>query len=264
VAADSAVGLEYSEYLAPGPGKKPNGPGTRKALVESQIIAAATELFAERGFAGTSLQDIAEAAGLTRPALYHYFSSKEDLLSRLVSSLAEGRTDDLRRIRLQDGTPAVERLHSMASSIALLRARNPASFRLLLRSEADLPAALAKTYDSDQRSVLAEFTALIDDGVRSGEFRVVDARTAALGIIGMCNWVAWWHRPGSDAQDRQIVSELADMAVASVVTTDRRETAGTGVTRALELLKQDVAALERQLPVAAADSIWGSGAARES
>jgi AcrR family transcriptional regulator len=253
VAADSAVGLESSEYLAPDPGKKPNGRGTRKALVESQIIEAATELFAERGFAGTSLQDIAEAAGLTRPALYHYFSSKEDLLSRLVSAAAEGPAGDLRRIRLQDGAPAVERLHSMASSIALLRARHPARFRLLIRSESDLPAVLAKTYDSGRRSVLAEFTALIDDGVRSGEFRVVDPRTAALGIIGMCNWVAWWHQPGSEAQDRQIVAELAGMAVASVVATDRRETTGTGVTRALELLKQDVAALERQLPDAAAD-----------
>ena len=48
-----------------------------------------------------------------------------------------------------------------------------------------------------------------------------------------------------------VVAELASMAVASVVATDRRETAGTGVTRALELLKQDVAALERLLPDAA-------------
>ena len=93
--------------------------------------------------------------------------------------------------------------------------------------------------------------ALIEEGVRSGEFRAVEPRTAALGIIGLCNWVAWWHRPGSDADDQKVVAELASMAVASVVATDRRETAGTGVTRALELLKQDVAALERLLPDAA-------------
>jgi AcrR family transcriptional regulator len=233
------------------PAPEPNGRSTRKALVESQIIEAATELFAERGFAGTSLQDIADATRLTRPALYHYFSSKEDLLSRLVSAATEGPAGELRAIRLQGRMSSVERLRAMASSIALLQARHPARFRLLIKSEADLPAALAKTYDSGRRSVLREFTALIEEGVRSGEFRAVDPRTAALGIIGLCNWVAWWHKPGNDADDQKIVTELADMAVASVVATDGRETAATGVARALELLKQDVAALEQLLPGAA-------------
>lgn len=227
---------------------EPSGRGTRKALVESQIIEAATELFAERGFAGTSLQDIADATGLTRPALYHYFASKEDLLSRLVSAATLGPADELRAIRLQEDVASGERLHAMASSIALLQARHPARFRLLIRSEADLPVALAETYDSGRRSVLREFMALIEDGVRSGEFRAVDPRTAALGIIGLCNWVAWWHKPGSDADDRRVVTELADMAVASVVAADRRETGTTGVARAIALLKQDVATLERLLP----------------
>lgn len=233
------------------PAPEPNARGTRKVLVESQILEAATELFAERGFAGTSLQDIADATGLTRPALYYYFSSKEDLLSRLVSAATEGPADTLRGIRLQEGISSVERLRAMASSIALLQARHPARFRLLIRSEADLPAALAKTYDNGRRSVLREFTTLIAEGVRSGEFRAVDPHIAALGIIGLCNWVAWWHKPGSDADDQEIVAELAGMAVGSVVATDRRETTGTGVARALELLKQDVAALEGLLPGAA-------------
>lgn len=220
-------------------------PGTRKALVEAQIIEAATELFAARGFAGASLQDIAEATGLTRPALYHYFSSKEDLLSRLVSAATVGPASDLRRIRTRSGASATERLHAMATSIALLQAQHPARFRLLIRSEAELPQDLATTYDSGRRSVLREFSALIDEGVRSGEFRSVDARTAALGIIGLCNWVAWWHRPGDDAADQRVVAELADMAVASIGASDTRGAPGDGVTRVVHLLKQDLAALER-------------------
>lgn len=224
------------------------GRTTRRGLVESQIVDAATELFAERGFAGTSLQDIAEATGLTRPALYHYFSSKEDLLSRLVSDITVGPAGDLRRIRRNESLSLVERLRGMAASIALLQAQGPARFRLIVRSEAELPAALAKTYHAGRRSVLREFTAVVDEGVRSGELRPVDPRTAALGIIGLCNWVAWWHKPGSDEADRQVADALADMAVASVISHDRRETAGTGLGRAVELLKQDVAALQRLLP----------------
>jgi AcrR family transcriptional regulator len=177
----------------------PNARGTRKTLVEGQIVEAATELFAQRGFAGTSLQDIADATGLTRPALYHYFSSKEDLLSRLVSAATEGPADELRGIRLQEGVPGVERLHAMASSIALLQARYPARFRLLIRSEADLPAALAKTYDSGRRRVLREVTALIEEGVR-GHRRDPGPGVAQAGRRG----------PGTPAPGRGRVGRQAD------------------------------------------------------
>lgn len=218
---------------------------TRKVLVEAQIIEAATELFAEHGFAGTSLQDIAEATGLTRPALYHYFASKEDLLSRLVSAATEVAAGDLRRIGRSTSASVIDRLREMATSVALLQAKHPARFRALVRSESDLPEALATTYAAGRRSVLREVTALIDEGVTSGELRVVDPRVAALGIIGLCNWVAWWHRPGDDAEDRRVASLLADMAVAAVAASDERDGAATGLDGVVGLLRQDVAALEQ-------------------
>lgn len=221
--------------------------GTRKALVESQIVERATQLFAERGFAGTSLQDVADAMGLTRPALYHYFSSKEDLLSRLVSDATEGPAEELREIRCRVGAPVTERLHAMATAIALLQASHPARFRALIRSEAELPQPLTRTYQEGRRRVLREFTAVIDEGVRSGELRSVDPRTAALGVIGLCNWVAWWHHPTGEQADRDVARAMADMAVAAVASTDDRAVEGDGAARALRLLKDDVAALERLL-----------------
>ena len=57
---------------------------TRRELVENEMYEHAARLFAERGFAGTSLQDVADAMGVTRPALYYYVKSKDELLSKLV------------------------------------------------------------------------------------------------------------------------------------------------------------------------------------
>jgi AcrR family transcriptional regulator len=227
--------------------------------MESQIMEEATRLFADRGFAGTSLQDIADATGLTRPALYHYFGSKEELLSRLVSELTEGPADELGEIRRRTGTTATERLRAMAFAVALRQASQPARFRVLVRSEAELPEALSKVYDQGRRRVLKEFSAVIDEGVRRGEFRPVDPRIAALGVIGLCNWVAWWHRPGGQRADEGVAGALADMAVASVVRQDARATGAEGAegaggvegaggaARVLALLKEDVALLERLL-----------------
>jgi AcrR family transcriptional regulator len=219
--------------------------------VEGQILDAATELFAARGYAGTSLQDVANATGLTRPALYHYFSSKEDLLLRLVSEATVGPAGELREIRERPGASAAQRLGDMAASVARLQAKHPERFRMLIRSEADLPAEIAETYDSGRRDVLREFTTVIREGVRSGELRAVDPHIAALGVIGLCNWVAWWHRPGDDEADRRVVAALAEMAVASVAATEPRPAAATGVAHAVDLLKRDVAALEVLLAVQA-------------
>lgn len=220
--------------------------GARWSLVENQILTEATRLFAERGFAGISLKDIADATGLTRPALYHYFANKEAVLARLVSDLTLAPAAELAKLGNLPGKSAVERLHAMAYDTVLRHARQPERFRVLVRSDAELPAELAHAYRDGRRRILAEFVAVIEHGVANDELRPVDARTAALGIIGMCTWVAWWYRPGGD-DEREVAESLANMAVASLSTAEGRSTAARGPERALELLKQDVAFLEAAL-----------------
>lgn len=220
-------------------------PNARRDLVEAQILEHATRLFAERGFAATSLQDIAEAAGLTRPALYHYIRNKDDVLSRLVQELTEGPAEELHRINADTSRPAPQRLRDMALAVSLRMARSPERFRLLIRSEAELPEALAEVYARGRRRVLREFTSVIEEGIHAGRLRPVDARVAALGIIGMCNWIAWWHRPGQG--DEAVAAQVADMAVASLVEAEARAGEGEGPARALSLLRQDLDYLERLL-----------------
>jgi AcrR family transcriptional regulator len=215
--------------------------------VENQILTEATQLFAERGFAATTLSDIADATGLTRPALYHYFANKEALLGRLVSDLTLAPAEELAKLRTSRGKSAVERLHAMAFDTALRHAAQPERFRVLVRSDAELPPELAKPYLNGRRRILAEFTAVIEQGIANDELRPVDARTAALGIIGMCTWVAWWYRPTTAGDEHEVATALADMAIAALTTADDRSTTERGPARALELLKQDVAYLEATL-----------------
>jgi len=221
--------------------------GARWGLIENQILVEATRLFAQRGFAATTLKDIADATGLTRPALYHYFANKEALLARLVSDLTLAPAEELAKLRRRRGKSAVERLHAMVLDTALRHARQPERFRVLVRSDAELPPELAKSYADGRRRILAEFVAVIEAGMASDELRRVDARAAALGIIGMCTWVAWWYRPSTAGDEQAIAATLADMAVASLRSTDNRSTTASGPARALELLKQDVALLEAAL-----------------
>ncbi|GAB90681.1 TetR/AcrR family transcriptional regulator [Gordonia rhizosphera] len=215
----------------------------RRELVEKEIMEQATRLFAERGFASTTLQDIADATGLTRPALYHYVANKDELFERLVSEIAEGPANLLHTINERSGMTPTAKLREMATSIALHQMETRDRFRVLIRSEAELPESLAESYTQSRRQVLREFRSVIDAGIDAGEMRPTDSRTAALGIIGMLNWIAWWHRPGTPGSDTT-ASELADMAVRSVAA-ETIPDGGEGPAHAIEMVRQNLDYLER-------------------
>lgn len=220
--------------------------GSRRGLVENEIYEHAVRLFAERGFAGTSLQDIADAMEITRPALYYYVKSKDELMARLVTELTEGAAARARRISRADMSPA-QRLRTLARQLVEERATEPARFRLLDRSEAELPPELADVHQKAKRTVLAEMSRIVDEGILAGQFRPVDARVAALGVFGICNWVAWWFQPAPDRSVRLVADQLAEMAVAGLSKRDEQPTAGDGPATALARLRQDLDYLERIL-----------------
>ncbi|MBM7244203.1 TetR/AcrR family transcriptional regulator [Rhodococcus fascians] len=225
----------------------------RRELVEKQILDQATRLFAEKGFASTTLQDVADATGLTRPALYHYVANKDELLSKLFSETTETPAAVLHEINNRTDLGPTEKLRKMAASIALNQAQNSDRFKLIIRSETDLPDDLLRTHQQSRRHVLKEFVVVIESGIRAGEMRPVDPRTAALGIIGMLNWVAWWQPTGDSDSDRAVAVQLADMAVRAVASAESPAPAQEGPERAISMLRENLDYLERAL---AEDRTW--------
>jgi AcrR family transcriptional regulator len=218
----------------------------RRELVEAQIYEQATRLFAERGFAGTSLQDVAEAMGMTRSALYYYVKNKDQLLAQLVTEITEGPAEEAAEIAGRD-LDAPEKLRTLVRLIAGRQAHHPARFRLVIRSESELPPELASAHESAKRRVLDGFVRVIDQGVRSGEFRPRPVRTTALALIGMCNWVAWWFRPGGAQSADEVADQMAEMALSLVAQTPDRTPDSPrpdDPAAALRLLRQDLDYLE--------------------
>jgi AcrR family transcriptional regulator len=220
-------------------GKPPRAGTARRELVENEMYEHATRLFAERGFAGTSLQDIADALGITRPALYYY-------VAKLVTEVTDGPLGELTALVAQPGLDAVDKLRGIVSIIVVRRATQPARFRLLIRSEAELPAELGAAYDESRRAVLKTVAGVIEEGVRAGRFRPVDSRVAALGVLGMCNWVAWWFHPDGRDGVESVAAQLSDMALGALQRGDDRTLDGSPAA-ALAVLRQDIDHLERIL-----------------
>ncbi|MBB5153641.1 TetR/AcrR family transcriptional regulator [Saccharopolyspora phatthalungensis] len=217
----------------------------RRELVENEIYEHAARLFGERGFAGTNLQDIADAVGLTRPALYYYVKSKDELLAKLVTEITEAPAAQLREINARTDLDATGKLRMIAQALVTRQASHPARFRVIIRSEAELPEELSRAHESGKRAVLREVTKVVDEGIRSGQFRPVDPRTAALGVIGMFNWVAWWFRADGRETIDSVADQLAAMAVAAVAQQGHRVPEEAGPAAAIALIRQDLDFLER-------------------
>jgi len=221
--------------------------GLRRALVEKEILDRAAELFAERGYTGTSLQDVAEALGMSRTALYYYMSSKEAILGRLVENLSARDAKTLDAIRRRRSSTPSEKLREMAREIAHNAGSNPEQTRILTENRHHLPPDLAETDRVAERSILRSFESVIEEGVQAGSFRAVAPRSAALSIIGMCVWTAWWVSPQERQAMDEVATQIADQALASVAMAadgaDRATPAGL-----LRSLRENLEQLERVLP----------------
>ncbi|QJY46082.1 TetR/AcrR family transcriptional regulator [Pseudonocardia broussonetiae] len=220
-------------------------PTHRRGLVENEIYEHATRLFAEKGFASTTLQDIADALGVTRPAVYYYFKTKEEILARLVGEITQAAATDLGEMTGRADVSPTERLKAITRLNVTRIGGQAARFRLLIKSESELPDDIAHAHREARRQVLAAFVRVVREGVERGDFRPIDPRTGALGVIGLCNWVAWWYQEGDDIE--ALADNLAEMAVSSLRRTDERLPPARGTDGALALLREDIDHLEQLL-----------------
>jgi len=233
--------LNAGEHTAAGSGERSSD--LRRGLVEAEILDVAARLFASRGFAATSMQDIATALGTSRPALYHYFAGKDEILARLVQGLAAGT-----RLAVQEASSveggAEARLDRVVRALIAPIAAAPSRFRLILTSD------LVEEVDHDgqlsemRREVVHAVSSVIDEGCAAGVFRRCDRSVATFAILGMINWVAWWYSPARGPQVEELSAMISEMALASV-RAQPSEHGATGVSGVISSIRRDLDYLER-------------------
>ncbi len=190
----------------------------KRNLQRKTVLEAAAKMFSERGFAGTSLGDVAKDLKISRPALYYYFSSKEEILSSLVDEISVHSKRSIDDIRRKEVDP-VTKLHEMTYNQLLFVMRNKLSYMVVVKTEEELVSDTRKLNLEAKKAVLEAFRGVIQEGIDKGQFRQVDASVAALAVIGMCSWCAWWFSPEGRLSDTQVAGQITQMALASLLQT---------------------------------------------
>jgi AcrR family transcriptional regulator len=178
------------------------------AYKRERILEEAVKLFYERGFSGTTLDDIAGKLGVTKPFIYTHFRSKVELLEAICRPTIEMSLEAIARAAQGPGTPSERLFQGIVdfSKVVLLRQANIAVY---FREEKHLSEVglaeingLRKRFDR----VLSE---LLEEGARAGEFSIVDIRLAALAIGGMVSWAYTWYQPAGRLPIDEVGAKLA-------------------------------------------------------
>ncbi len=173
-----------------------------------EIVAKAAALFAEQGFHGTSISEVAKACGTSKSLLYHYYASKEDILFDAMHDHVKALLDAAEDIAKTRRAPE-EKLRQLTHRFMALYLNAAANQRVLVNELRHLPAARRKTIVGIQRRLLdiveAILTALRPDLARQPALK----RPATMLYFGMINWMHTWLDPAGAAKP----AKIADLTV---------------------------------------------------
>jgi TetR/AcrR family transcriptional regulator len=148
-----------------------NGSPSKAERTRASILAHAQRLFAERGFTDTRLEDVADAVGLKRPALFYHFKDKQALYDAVIEDLFGDLWDRTESILTRSG-PIPERLEEAISAWVDGVAARPAIARLILRNAADAqPHTSSAPPDGNRMLTLGR--GLLEEGRRNGELKPI-------------------------------------------------------------------------------------------
>jgi AcrR family transcriptional regulator len=187
------------------------------------IKKIAAQLIAERGYHSTSLRQLANEAGITLGTLYHYFPSKEELLSELIDDAMRPLLATLDRVDRRAEADPVDALREMVESFILI-ALEELGRALVLIADNELNALSPAPFERALRQrdeYEHAMVAVVEAGVRQGVFDVPNPKLAVYAMLAICNSVPRWYRFGGPLSPEEAAEVNAELALRVVGVSER-------------------------------------------
>jgi len=176
-----------------------------------QILNAALDAFHAKGYGQTSVRDLGNAVGMSVAGMYHYFSTKEDILFAIIYNSVDRLLVGLEDARRSADTPE-DRLRAMLAETVRIVIEHREEIRILIDNADKLP--------QDRRDQIREKRAQSASIVRAELERLraagrlsehLDLNVITFSINGMANWVYHWYRPEGPMGVRELTDQMADI-----------------------------------------------------
>jgi len=177
------------------------------AAKREAILTTAAQLFLEKSYGRTSMNDVAERLKITKPALYHYFRNKEEILVECYRVGTAMVGEMLNQTAAGCGT-GLEKVEAFIEAYATVMTKNFG--RCLMRlDEGDLSAAAQAEVRARKKQIDRRLRSFVEEGIADGSVTPCDAKIAAFSIAGAVNWMCMWYEPNGPMSAEEIAGQFA-------------------------------------------------------
>ena len=189
--------------------ERPVGTSAEGVDRRAAILETAARLICEKGYEGTSIQDIADASGLTKAGLYHHIRSKEHLLLEIQNYGMDVFEEQVLHAVMPIKDPLERLKECMSRNIHLVTQGWSKEVTIILHEHATLTGEARAHINARKKRYVRFLEESFADAVRAGEIRAVNPKVAAFAFLGQVLWIYKWFRAdgsvGADALAREMV-----------------------------------------------------------
>jgi AcrR family transcriptional regulator len=191
--------------------------------IASSILDAAATVFVNRGYEATTMQEVAAKCGMTAPALYYYFDSKQRLLFEAIERSMARYQARLKAVLAGVPDSPVARLAALVRThvgFQLEQADGARVFNAMFLGTGALFAALTPRQRTAilalQVEIRDQLKAILERGLARGEFAFANLTVTAMGILAMGEFAVSWFQPGSQLTVAEVADQYAEIAIRMV------------------------------------------------
>ena len=214
--------------------------GPRHEVLRAGILTAAADLFRAKGYRATTLDEIARKVGVSKPTLYGYFRSKEELLAAIFHRTMSMFERDLEQIRTNRDDPATQLRQVIRFHVGAVIAER-SFLAVFFGEEANLPPTLSRAIRRRKARYDRMVRGIVEAGRRQGSIRTDEPRLLVFALLGMANWVYQWYDPKGAWDADTIAAKFIALLEPGYLVTERG--ARREATETLERIERELAKL---------------------
>jgi TetR/AcrR family transcriptional regulator, cholesterol catabolism regulator len=211
-----------------GNGRKPSSEtaDTRFDRQLARVLQHAARIFCDKGYEGASMRDLSRAAGMSLAGLYHYFSSKEELLYLIQKHTFETIIASL-RARLEASSDPETRIRIFIENHLEYSLANKEAMKVLTHED----DTLKNEHGAEVRAIKREYYRICFDlleDLRKAKGLQFSGRLAVLSLFGTINWIYTWHNPRVDADAAGLARGMGDLFLGGVLSAGKTKRKNSG------------------------------------
>jgi len=213
------MSVETSRVAQMSPWSKSRDREREREIKREAVLRTAAQIFNEKGFHATSLDEVAERLHITKPTLYYYVKNKEDILFECVRIGLEMMREAIAEVSASGGTAIAKLMAAMRKYAEIVTL--DFGMCLIRVGEDPLSPDSRKKLRKLKAEIDHEFRGLIEQGIVEGALAPCDPKIAAFTLAGALSWIGRWYLPGGPLGPDEIADQCISVLMNGLILRDQ-------------------------------------------